>query len=160
MTQQIQLPIEYVTLAQKVDLLLRLVRQPDGRRYTYEDLERKSGIKSSTLSRIRSGENVDPYFKTILALSEAFVIDLDFFSTEMTLAQVEEYLTSSNKQQVLQDLQLQQFYDTNEERNQKIQHIALRAAQLDDEGINAIADIINYVLKQKGIKSAPESESS
>lgn len=159
MTQQLQLPVEYATLAQKVDLLLRLVRQPDGRRYTYEDLERKSGIKSSTLSRIRSGENADPYFKTILALSEAFVIDLDFFSTEMTLAQVEEYLTSPNKQQVLQDLQLQQFYDTNEERNQKIQHIALRAAQLDDEGINAIADIIDYVLKQKGIKSAPEGES-
>jgi len=158
MTQNLHPAVEYTTLAQKVDLLLRLVRQPDGRRYTYEDLERKSGIKSSTLSRIRSGENTDPYFMTILALSEAFMIDLEFFSTEMTPTQVEEYLTSSNKQQVLQELRLQQFYEANEERNQKLQHIALRAAQLDDEGINAIADILDYVLKQKGIRTNSSSE--
>lgn len=160
MTQQLQFPVEYATLAQKVDMLLRLVRQPDGRRYTYEDLERKSGIKSSTLSRIRSGENADPYFKTILALSEAFAIDLEFFSIEMTPAKVEEYLNSPNKQQVLQDLQLQRFYDANEDRNQKIQHIALRAAQLDDEGINAITDIIDYVFKQKGVSANPEGDHS
>jgi transcriptional regulator with XRE-family HTH domain len=144
MNQSIPQSVQYATLAHKVDMLLRLVRQPDGRRYTYEDLERKSGIKSSTLSRIRSGENVDPYFKTIIAMADAFGVELDFFSTDMTIEQVEEYLTGGDRSRFLAEMRLQ-------ERNDALQGIALRAANLDDEGIKTIAAMIDYVLKQRGI---------
>ena len=151
MNQSIPQSVQYATLAHKVDMLLRLVRQPDGRRYTYEDLERKSGIKSSTLSRIRSGENVDPYFKTIIAMADAFGVELDFFSTDMTIEQVDEYLTGGDRSRFLAELRLQEQFDKNRERNEALQGIALRAANLDDEGIKTIAAMIDYVLKQRGI---------
>ena len=145
------------TLAQKVDLLLRTIKHPDGRRFTYEDLYQRTGIKASTISRIRSGENTDPYFRTINALSEAFGIRLSFFSTDMTEEEVRAYLEQPQNVNYLDELRYKQLSLQSEEQEKKLHRIALRAAYLDDEGLKAITDMIDYVLKQRGIK-LPDNE--
>jgi hypothetical protein len=44
------------------------------------------------------------------------------------------------------------------EADSQVQALAQRAAYLDDEGIQAIEGMINYVLRQKGIQVPDQSE--
>lgn len=145
------------TIAYKVDALLRTIKHPNGRRYTYEDIERKSGVTASTISRIRNGENADPFFTTVIGLADAFDVPLSFFSTRMTESQTDEFVSNPQNIGMIEalveaDRQERQKYQQNE-----IQRIALRASQLDEAGVRAIADIIDYVLKVKGVTPKEDS---
>ena len=150
----------YITLAQKVDLLLQTVKQPNGHRFTYDDIFRKTGIKASTISRIRSGENVDPYFRTIIALAHAFGIRLSFFSTEMSVEEAQRYLESPESTEFLDELRFRQQQEHNDAHHRLVNRISMRATHLDEEGLMAIADMLDYVLKQKGIEVADEEVSN
>lgn len=151
----------YATLAQKVDLLLRTIKQPNGRRFTYEDLYKKTGIKASTISRIRSGENADPYFRTIIAMAHAFGVRLGFFSTEITLDEAKQYLEEPENTEFLDELRHRQHQVENGAHHHLVNRISMRANHLDEEGLLAVADMLDYVLKQKGIDpSSIENEAS
>lgn len=150
----------YATLAQKVDLLLRTVKQPSGKRFTYEDLFKKTGIKASTISRIRSGDNADPYFRTIIGMAHAFGIRLSFFSTDITLEEAERYLENPENIEFLDELRHRQHQEENEAHHHLVNRISMRANQLDEEGLLAVADMLDYVLKQKGIDPSVLEEDS
>lgn len=142
------------TMADKLDLLLLHMLQPTGSRYKYEDIERKTGVKASTISRIRSGANEEPAFRTILAIAEAFEIPLTYFSTPMTIAEAEAFTKQPQNSQVLEEI-AQRYYDAkNEERNNQLAQLASRTAKLDDAGIRALIDMVDYVLSKIGV--APE----
>lgn len=141
---------EIVTLSEKVDLLLSTIKHRDGRRFTYEDICQSKGIAPSTISKIRTGDNLNPNFITIMALADAFGVRLGFFSTPMTRSEAERYLLDQDNTKFLDTLRLRHLVDSNSERDQKVEQIALRASLLDDEGLNTVADMLDYVLKQRG----------
>ena len=141
------------TLADKLDLLLLHASQPNGSRYKYEDIERKTGVKASTISRIRSGANEEPAFRTILAIAEAFEIPLTYFSTPMTIAEAESFAKQPQNIQILEEI-AQRYYDAkNEERSNQLELLAMRTAKLDDAGIRTMIDMVDYILSKTGVAS-------
>lgn len=143
----------YLSIPQKVAILFDVIRRPDGKKYTLEEIERVTGVNASTLSRIRSGENPDPMFRTVVALAQAFGIRLAYFSIDMTQEEAEHYVQDRHNVDYLDTLALRQRKNQNERQDRLVGRIALRAALLDEEGIIAIADMIDYVLKKQGIST-------
>lgn len=148
---------KFATLAQKLDLLFELIKQPNGQRVTYEYLERKVGIKSSTISRLRRGQNLDPLFTNIIAIANAFGVRVSFFATDMTLEEAREYLEDPENVRFIDDLRVRQQQIKNSGRNRKLAELALRASYLDDAGIEALANMAEYVLNASGI-DVPDKE--
>ena len=148
------------TIAYKVDALLRNYKHPNGRRMTYEDIERKTGVTASTISRIRNGENADPFFTTVIGLADAFEVPLSFFSTRMTESQVDEYVTDTKNVGVIEALIEAQQQEMQKQQNETLQKIAFRASHLDEAGIRAIAGMIDYVLKLRGIELKDDDKPS
>ncbi|MBI1295589.1 hypothetical protein GC175_11610 [bacterium] len=146
---------ESVTLAQRLELLFDCISREDGKRYTYDDVRRIGGVDPSTISRLRSGQILDPAFSNIVGLAEAFGIPIDFFTLRATEAELRRYLTSLEEQH-LNDLRAKQRrrIDT------KSEILAHRAAYLDEEGIQAVVGMIDYVLRQKGVKLSDDSSKS
>lgn len=142
---------EYLSIPNKVAVLFDTIRRPDGKKYTLDEIEKLTGVKASTLSRIRSGENPDPMFRTVVALARAFSVRLAYFSTDMTREEAEQYLQDRNNVSFLDSLALRQQKTQNEQQDRRVGRIAMRASFLDEEGIMAIADIIDFVLKKQGI---------
>jgi len=148
---------QYASLAQKLDLAFELVQQPNGQRITYEYLERQVGIKSSTISRLRRGQNLDPLFTNIIAIATAFGVRVSFFATDMTVDEARIYLTNPENVQFIDELRVRQQYIKNSGRNRKLAELALRASYLDDDGIAALANMAEYVLTKSGI-DIPDEE--
>ncbi len=144
------------TIAYKVDSLLRNYKHPSGRRITYEDIERKAGVTASTISRIRNGENIDPFFTTVIGLADAFEVPLSFFSTQLTESQVDEYVANPQNVGMIESIAEAQQQEKQKQQTNELQRIALRASHLDEAGIRAIASMIDYVLKVKGIEVKDE----
>lgn len=148
---------KYATLAQKLDLAFELIQQPNGQRITYEYLERQVGIKSSTISRLRRGQNLDPLFTNIIAIANAFGVRVSFFATDMSVDEARAYLQNPENLQFLEDLRVRQQHIKNSGRNRKLAELALRASYLDDDGIAALANMAEYVLVKSGI-DIPDEE--
>jgi len=145
-----------LTLAQKIELLFETVRRPDGKRFTYEDLERATGIKPSSLSRLRGGDYTDPHLSTIAAIAKAFGVRLSYFATEMTEVEAREYLHSKDAS-LLDQLRLKEQDRQRRFRSRGVAEVALRASYLDEAGIQTIIDMIDYVLIRTGVQ-IPEAE--
>lgn len=131
-----------IDLQEKVDLLF--THPPRGQRLTYSDVQRLGNVEPAALSRIRSGQTKEPSYLTVQGLANAFQIPVDYFYAPMSREEAIAYLADIENAEVLQLLQ-QRVQD---ERQQKIADIALRASHLDEEGIDAIAQMIDYVLKR------------
>lgn len=77
-------------------------------------------------------------------LATAFQIPVEYFYAPVTRDEAIAYLTDIENVELLEVLQQR----VQNERQQKIADIALRASHLDEEGIDAIAQMIDYVLKR------------
>lgn len=130
-------------LQEKVDLLF--THPPRGQRLTYSDVQRLGNVEPAALSRIRSGQTKEPSYLTVQGLSTAFQIPVEYFYAPVSRDEAIAYLTDIENTELLEVLQ-QRVQD---ERQQRIANIALRASHLDEEGIDTIAQMIDYVLKQK-----------
>ena len=137
-----------LSIAEKVQLLFELIKHPDGKSYTYDYVKGKGEIEPSTLSRIRSGQNEDPLFSNIAGLAKAFDISLDYFTVGMTADEAQHYLLHARDTSYLQALKQQE----GERTQSKIDSLAKRAYHLDPEAIDAIEAMVDYVIKQKGLK--------
>ena len=144
---------DYLSIPNKVGLLFDTLRRSDGKKFTLDEIGRDTGVKPSTLSRIRSGENPDPMFRTVVALARSFGVRLAYFSIDMTQEEAEQYLKDKDNVDYLDRLALRQRQKQTERQDRLVTGIALRAAMLDEEGIMAIADIIDFVLKKQGISA-------
>ena len=136
-----------MSLADKLDLLFATRQKQDGNRFTYEEIQSISGIRPSTISRMRSGQNSDPSFRTIAGLAEVFGVPLRYFSNDMTLDEARALLL---------ELDTEERQVTEAERNrqqtaEKLAMLALRAAQMDASTISMLNEMIDYVIQQQSI---------
>jgi transcriptional regulator with XRE-family HTH domain len=130
-------------LQEKVDLLF--THPPRGQRLTYSDVQRLGNVEPAALSRIRSGQTKEPSYLTVQGLATAFQIPVEYFYAPVNRDEAIAYLTDIENTELLEVLQ-QRVQD---ERQQKVADIALRASHLDEEGIKNITQMIDYILKQK-----------
>ena len=70
------------TLAQKVDWLFDLRRTPQGRQFTYGQVQRQTGnrITASYVWKLRTGAMSNPGLSALEALADFFQVPLDYFS--------------------------------------------------------------------------------
>ena len=126
------------TLAEKIDLLFKTFRKPDGSQYTYQEVEEGTGkaITGAYVWKLRTGKAENPSYKVLKVLSDFFEVPVSFFFEEEVS---EEYL---------QNLKL-----ATQLREAGVQHIALRAGDLDEAGKRAVMEMIEYVRKAQGLQS-------
>ena len=125
-------------LAEKIDLLFKTFRKPDGSQYTYQEVEEGTGkaITGAYVWKLRTGKAENPSYKVLKALSDFFQVPVSYFFEEEVS---EEYL---------QNLKL-----ATQLREAGVQHIALRAGDLDEAGKRAVLEMIEYVRKAQGLES-------
>lgn len=127
-------------IAERLDLLFRTVTKEGGKEYSYREIEELAGgaITSTSIWKIRTGRTRNPSLKTLQALSAAFEVPVAyFFIEEVTEDDIPAYL--------------QQYRD-----EKMVEQIALRAKDLDDNGKQAILDMINYVRRVQGLNNNDE----
>jgi len=126
------------TLAEKIDLLFKTFRKPDGSQYTYQEVEEGTGkaVTGAYVWKLRTGKAENPSYKVLKVLSDFFEVPVSFFFEEEVS---EEYL---------QNLKL-----ATQLREASVQHIALRAGDLDEAGKRAVLEMIEYVRKAQGLQS-------
>ena len=124
-------------IAERLDLLFRTVTKEGGKEYSYREIEELAGgaITSTSIWKLRTGRTRNPSLKTLQALSAAFEVPVAYFFTEeVTEDDIPAYL--------------QQYRD-----EKMVEQIALRAKDLDDNGKQAILDMINYVRRVQGLNN-------
>lgn len=139
---------QVMSLAEKIDLLFETVKQADGRRLTYEGIQSISGIRPSTISRMRSGQNVDPSFRTVTGLAKAFGVPLAYFSREMTRPEAQAFLADLQQQ----ERQVRQAEQARQETAELLALLATRASHMDTDTISVLREMVEYVIKQQGIQ--------
>jgi transcriptional regulator with XRE-family HTH domain len=127
-------------IAERLDLLFRTVTKEGGKEYSYREIEELAGgaITSTSIWKLRTGRTQNPSLKTLQALATAFQVPVSyFFVEEVTEDDIRAYL--------------QQYHD-----EKMVEQIALRAKDLDDNGKQAILDMINYVRRVQGLNNNDE----
>lgn len=68
-------------IAAKIEYLLNTVRRPDGREYTYDEIERgtKGHVSRSYVWKLRNGRSQNPSLDVIESLAEFFHVPPEFF---------------------------------------------------------------------------------
>lgn len=68
-------------VSEKIDYLFRTVRRPDGREFTYDEVQRgtEGRVSRSYVWKLRHGRNRNPSLDVIEALSEFFNVPPSFF---------------------------------------------------------------------------------
>lgn len=150
-----------ISLSEKVQLLFDNIKRPDGKQFTYDYLKNTTDIEPSTVSRIRSGQNQEPSFLSIMRLARAFDVSLDYFAADMTEKEAVTYLQGYRDTEVSSSSYFDKLKDQAEAREaDQVMSLALRASRLDGEALEAIKMMVNYVLKQKGEALEREEEST
>lgn len=124
--------------AQRLDYLFKQITHPDGREYSYEEVQNGTGkaVTAAYIWRLRTGKAANPGYWVIKALSDFFGVDPNyFFQDEAQAAEMADKQASANLAERLQD-------DT-------VKDIALRASELDEAGRQAILGMIDYILHRK-----------
>lgn len=132
-----------LTLEERVDMLFTY--PPRGRRLTYSDVQRLGGVEPAAISRIRSGHTKEPSYLTIQGLAQAFGISVDYFYMPLSQNEAIAYLSDVDNSELQELIQT----ETPDPRQKKLYNIAARADELDEEGIDQITQMINYIIKSK-----------
>lgn len=132
-----------LTLEERVDLLF--THPPRSRRLTYSDVQRLGGVEPAAISRIRSGQTMEPSYLTVQGLARAFGIPVEYFYISLSREEAIAFLNDVDNNE-LQELVRSKTPDP---RQQKLYNIAARADQLDEEGIDQIIQMIDYIIKRK-----------
>lgn len=123
------------TLAQKVDWLFDVHRTPQGRQFTYGQVQRATNnhITASYVWKLRTGAMGNPGLSALEALAGFFQVPLDYFShggeyleDTIRLAHAPAGGASSGRQDALRLL-------------------AERAGGLSDEHLRAVVELIEYL---------------
>lgn len=131
-------------LAQKTDLLFKMVTKPDGQEYSYREIEELAdgAISSTSIWKVRMGKTQNPSRRTIQALSKAFQVPVSYFFEDVASSEdVAEY-----REQYRSD--------------KLVKQIALRAHDLDEEGKRTILDMVNYVWRTQNAETQREGRSA
>lgn len=127
-----------LSLAQKVELLLRLAHDKMGVVTSYPALARATGSAMSNIQDIRTGKNRNPGYRLLDALARYCGTDLGYFS-RMTEAECRAY-----------------FEESVAERDRA--QIALRSQGLSRQSREAIRNLINLARRAEGLPELPDEE--
>ena len=127
-------------IAKRLDLLFRTVTKKGGKEHSYREIEELAGgaTSSTTIWKLRTGRTRNPSLKTLQALGKAFQVPVAFFFDEDTTPEdVSKYRHRYRSEQM-------------------VDQIARRSYDLDDEGKQAVLDMITWVRKAQGLDNNEE----
>ncbi len=127
-------------IAKRLDVLFRTVTKKGGKEHSYREIEELAGgaTSSTTIWKLRTGRTRNPSLKTLQALGKAFQVPVAFFFDEdLTPEDVSKYRHRYRSEQM-------------------VDQIALRSYDLDDEGKQAVLDMITWVRKAQGLNNNEE----
>jgi transcriptional regulator with XRE-family HTH domain len=126
-------------LAKRIDWLFREFTNPQGREYTYQEVEEGTGkaVTGTYVWKLRTGKATNPGYRVLKAISAFFQVPVSYFFEE------------KSSPEYVKDLHL--AIKLNKEG---VTRIALRASDLDERGKQAVLEMIEYVRKAQGLESA------
>jgi transcriptional regulator with XRE-family HTH domain len=128
-----------VDFAERIDWLFKEFTNPQGREYTYQEVEAGTGkaVTSTYVWKLRTGKATNPGYRVLKAISLFFQVPISyFFEEELSPDYVKELHLATKLHQA------------------GVAHIALRASDLDVRGKQAVLEMIEYVRKAQGLTSA------
>jgi transcriptional regulator with XRE-family HTH domain len=132
------------TLANKIDRLFETCRRPDGKPYSYEDVEQgtNGAITGTYVWKLRTGKAKNPGYKALAALSQFFDVPVTYFFSEEPVSEVE----------YREDMELARSL-----RRAGVKQIALRVCDLDEDAKADILSMIRYVRQARGLNEPDEN---
>lgn len=120
-------------LHERLDWLFKKVTKPGGTEYTYQEVETGTEVggyrvTAAAIWKIRKGETQNPGYRVVQTLARFFGVDESFFYAA-TLTQ--------------EDLERARLAASLRERG--VDEIALRSADLDQSGRDAILQMLRYM---------------
>ncbi len=137
------------TLADKLEKLFATFTQPDGRPFSYQDVEKGTdhAVTAAYVWKLRAGQATNPSYRVLEAIAAFFGVPISYFASE----------------QIVSDDYVQRLKLAVELEKEGVAQIALRAGQLDAPGRQAILDMMEYVLQIKRsnyVQSANQSDAA
>jgi transcriptional regulator with XRE-family HTH domain len=122
------------TLAQKVDWLFDVHRTPQGKQFTYGQVQRATGnrITASYVWKLRTGAMGNPGLSALEALADFFQVPLDYFSRGG------EYLEDTIRL-------AHTMPNSGGSRQDALRRLAARADSLSDEHLRAVVELAEYL---------------
>lgn len=123
--------------AQRLDNLFKHFTHPDGREFSYEEVQNGTGkaVTAAYIWRLRTGKATNPGYWVIKALSDFFGVDPSyFFQDERQAAEMVNIQANVNLADRFQE--------------SSVKDIALRASEMDEAGRQAILGMIDYILRK------------
>lgn len=129
-----------MSIADKIDLLFKTITKPNGKAYSYQDVAElaEGAVTRAAIWKARTGKTENPGRRLLGALSEAFQVPPEYFSDEQVTAKDIPRYQKQYRSDVL------------------VEQIALRSSGIDNEGKQAILEMVAYV--QKLQRASDESE--
>lgn len=124
--------------SQRLDNLFKNLTHPDGREFSYEEVQNGTGkaVTAAYIWRLRTGKAKNPGFGVIKALSNFFGVDPNYFFVEEGRA-----AETVNRQD--NSILAARFEDSS------VKAVALRASEMDEKGRQAILSMMDYILHKK-----------
>ena len=118
-------------ITKRIDTLFKTITKLDGSQYSYREVEELAGraVTSTSIWKARIGKTKSPSQRLLQALSQAFQVPVSYFlDDDVSPADIDNYRAQYSSEKM-------------------VEQIALRSAELDDEGKKAILGMINFVRK-------------
>jgi len=119
-----------MALAEKLDLLFKTCTKPNGKEYTYQEVEAgtQGAVSSTYVWKLRTGKNTNPGYRVLQALSDFFSVSPSYFFDGQVSAQHLEHMRLAANL-----------------RDEGLQRIAMSAGGLDDTGKALVVQLIEYI---------------
>lgn len=133
--------VDAPTLAARIDRLFEVVRRPDRRRYTHEEVARAcreasgESFSATYLWQLRTGRRDNPTKRHLEALAGFFQVPVAYFFDDDQGTRIAEELDLLG---ALRDVAVRQ--------------VALRAVTLSDEGLGTVTDLIEAIARREALR--------
>ena len=129
-------------LAEKLDLLFENFRRPDGKKYSYLDVQNGTdgAMTAGYVWKLHTGKGTNPSYKTLEAICRFFDVPIDYFASDETVSP-ERYARELKIARAL--------------RKAGVEQVALRVSDLDEAARRDIMAMIEYARRAQGLKGEP-----
>lgn len=131
-------PLEAGRVKVRLDALFAGVENPaTGRPYTVPEVASATGISESAIRQLRQGAKQNPTLKTVELLADHFGVKKDYFSKEMSGADVDRVVAGLKLLDALE--------------RAGVEEVFARAGELSVDGMRMVAAVINSARKAEGL---------
>ncbi len=119
-----------MTLSEKLDLLFKTFTKPNGKEYTYQEVEAGTdgAVSSTYVWKLRTGKSTNPGYGVLQALSDFFGVPPSyFFNGRVSDQQLDHMRLAANL------------------RDEGLQRIAMSATGLDEAGKALVVQLIEHM---------------